>query len=83
LNIIGHFIQVGDKNLASTKQLSDELGYHFYHFNNGNVPQFVNSFISSTSHYATNLEQNINALPDACTTPVQPVLNQRKIGVLT
>lgn len=82
LNILGHIIQVGDKNLVGTKQLCDDLDYKFYHFNNGNVPQVVNTFLSSTNEYAKDLEKKINALPDACTTPIRPIANQRRVGAL-
>ncbi len=82
LNIIGHVIQVGDKNLSTTKDLCDQLDYHFHHFNNGNASQFVNSFLLSSNQYAQNLDQVINALPDACTTPIQPIRNKRRVAVL-
>ncbi len=82
LNSIIHVIQVGDKNLSSTKDLCDQLDCHFHHFNNGNASQFVNSFLSSSNQYVQNLNQVINALPDACTTPVQPILNKRRVAVM-
>jgi hypothetical protein len=82
LNITGHIIQVGDTNLLGTKQLCDEIDYKFYHFNSGNAPQFVNSFVSSTNYNAKDLEGKINALPNPCTAPVRPMSNERKLGVL-
>lgn len=83
LNIIGHIIQVGDTNLLTTKQLCDEINYKFHHFNGGNASQFVNSFISTTDYQAkNNLEETIKALPDACTAPVRPVSQEKKIGIL-
>jgi len=81
LNIVGHIIQVGDKNLLSTKKLCDQIDYNFYHFNNGNAPQFVNSFLSSTQHYAKNLEEAITTLPNACTTPIRPISNKTRVVV--
>ena len=82
LNIIGHVIQIGDTNLLTTKQLCDEINYNFHHFNSGNAPQFVNSFISTGDYQAkNNLEETVKALPDACTAPVRPIQNEKKIGV--
>ena len=82
LSIIGHVIQVGDTNLPSTKRLCDEIEYKFHHFNGGNAPEFVNSFLSSTNYNSESLRQRVNALPDACTAPIRPISDQRKIGAL-
>lgn len=82
LSIIGHVIQVGDTNLPTTKQICDEMNYRFHHFNGGNAPEFVSSFISSTNYDTDNMRQAINALPEACTNPIRPVVNEPKIGVL-
>ncbi|CAF0721068.1 unnamed protein product [Adineta steineri] len=81
LNISGHIIQIGDKNLTNTKDVCDKIDYHFHHFNNGNAPEFTKSFLLSPDHYTQTLQQTIDALPMAHTEPIQSNVIGNKIAV--
>ncbi|UJR38049.1 hypothetical protein I4U23_030731 [Adineta vaga] len=71
LEISGHIIQIGDRNLSSIKQFSDKIDYHFHHFNNGNAREFLNSFLLSSSQSTQNSDEILQALPDPCNESVR------------
>lgn len=47
LQILGHLIQVGNKNRKKTRRICDAIKYKFNHFNSGNVKDFADSFVNS------------------------------------
>ena len=44
LNVDGYIIQVGNRNLLTTKLLCDRLDYKFYHFDSTNAYAFARTF---------------------------------------
>ncbi|CAF2619723.1 unnamed protein product [Rotaria sp. Silwood2] len=49
LFILGHIIQVGQKNIAQTKYLCDEINYQYHNFNSLNIQEFIHSFLLSSN----------------------------------
>jgi hypothetical protein len=59
LQVSGHIIQIGDKNMKESRILATRIDYQFHHFNGGNAAAFLQSFRNKISAETRSVQGSI------------------------